>query len=98
MSKVITCSIDLNKIDKTKIKPHANGAKYYSFVVDENQTPDKFGNTHSVYDNQTKEERAAKVKKNYLGNGKVFEFGTRPATQTAPQTNPSPETIDDLPF
>lgn len=71
MAKIISASIDLNKIDKTRIKPHANGAKYYNIQIFLNDTADNYGNTVSIADNQTKEERDSKAKKNYLGNGKV---------------------------
>jgi hypothetical protein len=103
---MIVVSIDLTKIDKSKIVAGKNGQKYYSLVVDELRTPDKYDNTHTVYQNQTKDERAAKTAKVYIGNGKEFKFNqqTAPqqqvAPQQAPQTNPnhSQQAIDDLPF
>jgi len=42
---MINISIDLNKIDKSKIKKHTNGADYYSLTVDTLKETDKFGNT-----------------------------------------------------
>ena len=103
---MINISIDLNKIDKSKIKKHTNGANYYSLTVDTLKETDKFGNTHCVYESQTKEEREAKTKRNYIGNGKEFKFGNTNQQQAQssqplpPQNNFSvnPETIDDLPF
>jgi hypothetical protein len=103
---MIVVSIDLTKIDKSKIVEGKNGQKYYSLVVDEVRTPDKFNNTHTVYQNQTKEERTDKVAKVYIGNGKEFKFNQQSAPQQqvapqqAPQTNPnhSQQAIDDLPF
>ena len=102
---MIVVSIDLTKIDKSKIVEGKNGQKYYSLVVDELRTPDKYDNTHTVYQNQTKDERAAKAPKVYIGNGKEFKFNqqTAPqqqAQQSAPQTNPlhSQDMIDSLPF
>lgn len=99
----IQISIDLNKIDKSKIKPHKNGAKYYAITVDEKQMPDQYGNTHTVYDTQSKEERSAKANKNYLGSGREYVFGGNKQAANAPQQpqnpiNQTPETIDDLPF
>jgi hypothetical protein len=101
---MIVVSIDLAKIDKSKIVEGKNGQKYYSLVVDELRTPDKYNNTHTVYQNQTKDERTDKVAKVYIGNGKEFKFNQQTAPQqpqqTAPQTNPlhSQSSIDSLPF
>jgi hypothetical protein len=86
MGSIINISIDLNKIDKSRIKQHTNGAKYYAMTVDTKREPDQFGNTHTVYDSPTKEEREAKTPKNYLGSGKEFVFGgQQAAAQSAPQ-------------
>ena len=102
---MIVVKIDLKKIDKSKIVIGKDGQNYYSFVVDELRTPDKYDNTHTVYQNQSKEERAAKTAKVYIGNGKEFKFNQQSAPQqqvqqSAPVTNPlhSQSAIDDLPF
>lgn len=98
---MINISIDVKKISKDKLKAHANGASYLSLTVDKLKEVDKFGNTHCVYESQTKEERERKEKRNYLGNGKEIVFkGQEPAkeSQQTQNFNPSPETIDDLPF
>jgi len=106
---MINISIDLTKIDKSRIKEHKNGSKYYNLTVDEKREPDQFGNTHTVYQTPTKEEREAKAPKVYIGSGKEFKFNnqqqTAPAQQAqpsnynnAPAFTPNPETIDDLPF
>ena len=100
---MIKISIDLNKINKAKIKAHTNGAKYYDIIVDTRQTPDNYGNTHTVYEGMTKEEREAKTPKNYIGNGKEYTFGNNnaPATATvhANKQVPPPVVEDDtLPF
>lgn len=107
---MIKISIDLNKITKSKIKSHTNGAKYYDIIVDTRQTPDNYGNTHTVYEGMTKEEREARTPKNYIGSGKEYTFGNNNAPATATATvhanASSPQTIphgakpidDDLPF
>lgn len=103
---MIVVKIDLTKIDKSKIVEGKNGQKYYSFVVEELRTPDKYEQTHTVYQNQSKKERTDKVAKVYIGNGKEFKFNQQSAPQQqvapqqAPQTNPnhSQQAIDDLPF
>lgn len=98
---MINISIDLSKIDKSRIKEGKNGAKYYNLTVDKKQSPDQFGNDHTVYNTPTKEEREAKTPKSYVGSGKEFVFGNRqqnaPAANTPPPTTNS-QVIDDLPF
>jgi len=70
--KVIACTIDLMKIDKSKIKEHSNGAKYYPITVILNDEPDKYGQDAAIANGQTKEEREAKTKQTYIGNGKTI--------------------------
>lgn len=99
MSK-IEISIDLNKIDKSKIKQHSNGAKYYSITVEKKREPDQYGNTHTVYDRQSKEQREARENKNYLGSGKEFTWGNN-GNNNNQQSAPPPQSnvnTSDLPF
>lgn len=77
MAEILSVSIDLNKIDKSKIQTHdkngnpfKNGAKYYNLQIFVNDDIDQYGNNVGVCDTQTKEQREAKEKKVYLGNGK----------------------------
>ena len=99
---MITISIDLTKVDKSKIVEGKNGQKYYNITVDRLMQPDKFGNTHTVYQSQSKDERAAKVQKVYLGNGKEWVFeqkNSTPAASQMPEPEPEMPTWDDgLPF
>lgn len=67
MSTLISGSIDLTKIDKSKLKD----GKYLNVQISVNDTTDNYGNNVSITVNQTKEEREAKEKKTYLGNAKV---------------------------
>ena len=76
MGAIINVSIDLNKIDKNKIKSHANGAKYYQLTINVADKSDQYGNDVSVTEPQSKEERMAKKKKQYLGSGKVVWSAT----------------------
>ena len=92
---MITISIDLSKIDKSRIIEGKNGAKYYNLTVDKTRNPDRFGNTHAVYQSQTKEERADKKEKVYLGNGKEWIFN-KVQTVEAEEVENEPE--NDLPF
>lgn len=97
---IANVSIDLKKIDKARIKPHANGAQYYSMDIMINDTKDQYGQDVSVTEGQTKEERLAKVKKNYLGNGKVVFKKDGESVSQPPITNAGNGMSDDnnLPF
>ena len=75
MSKLLTGSIDLNKIDRSKIvstnkdgKPFENGAKYLNVVIWINDEADQYGNNASIQISQSKEEREAGAKSIYIGN------------------------------
>ncbi len=67
MSTLISGSIDLSKVDKSKLKD----GKYLNVQISVNDTTDNYGNNVAITVNQTKEEREAKEKKTYLGNAKV---------------------------
>lgn len=72
MALIANVSIDLNKIDKTKIIEGKKGGKYYNMTVTLNDEKDQYGNDIAVTDSQTREQRDAKEKKTYLGNGRVI--------------------------
>lgn len=79
---MIVSSICLTDIPKEKITTGKNGKKYISIVTDNRREPDQYGNTHTVYINQSKEERESKQTKQYVGNGKEYLFNN---TTSAPQ-------------
>jgi len=100
MSKLLTGSIDLNKIDKTKIVDRdkdgnlfQNGAKYLNVVVWINDEADRYGNTASIQISQSKEEREAGAKAIYIGNLKEPQGRTNEPTSTR-----TASVADDLPF
>ena len=97
---IANVSIDMTKIDKTKIKQHANRSKYYSIDIIIADTPNNYGQDVSVKQGQTKEDREAKTKPTYLGNGKVVfrkePEGTASATSSTPPS--SNEIESELPF
>ena len=97
MSKIIAASVDLTKIDKTRITLGKNGAKYYNISIILNDEKDTYGNDCAITEGQTKEERAAKTKAKYIGNGKVV-YDSVKGVQTASQPNFSTSANDDLPF
>ena len=67
MSAIISGSIDLTKINKSKL---ING-KYLNIQISVNENTDQYGNNVGITIGQTKEEREAKSKKTYIGNAKV---------------------------
>ena len=91
MSTVISVRLQLDKIDKTKIVVGEKG-KYLNITVAERKETDQYGNTHTVYIQQSKEEREAKADKIYMGSGKAYEF----ESQTKNLVPGSED--DDLPF
>lgn len=99
MSEILSGSIDLSKIDKSKIVEGKNGAKYYNIQVVINDTEDNYKNIASIQTNQTKEEREAKAAKVYLGNLKSVWKGE--SKKEAPKNQQTPQPINDgsdLPF
>lgn len=106
MSAIISFSICLTDIDKSKItKSERNGKQYLNLTASVNDETNTYGQNVSIYHSQSKEERESKVNRIYLGNGKVvFENGgVKVANQqpAQPQSNPGalPDGEEsDLPF
>jgi hypothetical protein len=112
MSSLINLSIRVDQLPKEKFvkgkTKTVNGKEvtpvYYNLTVSVNDDTNDWGQNVSAFDSQTKEEREAKKKKDYIGNGKVIwtdgscvraeqkEDGKVLATPT--QADP----VDDLPF
>ncbi len=69
MSALVNFSIDLNKVPKTAVTSK-NGKAYLNLTMSVNDET-KFGNNTGVFIRQTKEQRDAKDKKEYIGNGQV---------------------------
>lgn len=104
MALIISGSIDLNKIDKSKIKttdkngnPFKNGAKYYEVNILVNDEIDQYNNNVQITDAQTKEQRTAKEKRNFIGNGRVVWRDDSKPEQTE-NASSAKESTDDLPF
>jgi hypothetical protein len=55
-------------------KEAKNGKNYANVATDFLKQPDDKGNTHTVWNNQSQEERAEKAKKNYCGRGKQVSY------------------------
>lgn len=92
MSQVMSLSICVSDIDKTKLTVGKNGKLYCAITVGVNDEKNQFGNDVAAWEQQTKEEREAKADRKYLGNGEVVwdsVKGSRIATK---------EEGDKLPF
>jgi hypothetical protein len=71
MATILSASLNVAKIDKTKLIQGKTG-QFLNVTITINDEADKFGNNASIFESQSKEEREAKTPKNYLGNGKVI--------------------------
>ncbi len=79
---IINLSINLEKIDKSKIIEGKKG-KYLNVTIARNKDgEDQYGNTHYAFISQSKEERTSGQDKTYLGNGKEFVFDNAPTPAT----------------
>lgn len=100
---MIVANLDLTAMKESGkiVKNEKNGRSYINVVIDERRNPDNYGNDHTVYVSQTKEERDAKAEKKYCGSGKKFVFNNQQSQQQAQQQNqvpPAEEDGDDLPW
>jgi hypothetical protein len=93
---IIAASIDVSKIDKSKIVAGKKG-RYYNIDIIVGDEPNQFGQQVSIIEKQTPEQRKAKDKKKYLGNGKIV-FKKDAETGSNPQNEPIQDSNDDLPF
>ena len=96
MGKIINIKVDVTKLNKDKLFKGEKGT-YANLTVAENMDGEsKYGDTHYIYESQSKEEREAKTPKNYVGNGKEFVFnGTASVETTTVGTTTSDS---DIPF
>lgn len=102
MAQLISASIDVSKISKGKLIEGAKG-KYLNITISINDEVDQYGNQVGIYESQSKEERDAKEKKNYLGNGKIAwtsDGGTAQKPEASKPVPPKAQVEDDdsLPF
>ena len=95
--EILSISIDLNKIQKSKIIPGKNGAKYYNLTLIVNDDFDKYNNNIQVIEPQTKEQREAKEKREFIGNGRRLYAEKAKENKNEPETQGS-ASDDDLPF
>lgn len=95
-------SICVSDIPKSEIKKADNGKLYMNIVVQKMKKVDNYDNDLTVYMSQTKEERAAKVEKCYIGKGRTYEFTEGTSQQpTQEEIESAPAVSEDdsgLPF
>lgn len=91
---LINLDIDLTMLTKDKIQEGTNGHKYIKLTVGTMRQPDKYGNDLTVWVAQTKDERAAKADRLYVGKGKTF--GNKQEQPSIPIVNGGLK--GDLPF
>jgi hypothetical protein len=102
MAQLFSASLDVSKISKDKLVKGEKG-NYLNITISINDEEDNYGNVLTITESQTKEEREAKAKKNYLANGKLVwsSDGGSTAKQGGSKPAPAPEAsveIQDLPF
>ena len=100
MARIINASINLAKVGKDKITVTERG-KYLNISIVLSDEADRYGYDTAITLNQSKEERDAKEKKVYIGNGKtVWRNDSEPATRAnSSNTHIPPMHADDgLPF
>lgn len=103
MSKLFSGSICLTDIIENAKKQHSsfvksqtNGKVYCNILIWENDGTDKYGNTHSMQLNSSKEKKETEERV-YIGNAKPIERKEpQPITQNDVKT--FTEDINDLPF
>ena len=97
MAQLVAVSIDLTKIDKSRIVEGAKGGKYVNLTLSINDEEDQYGNNVSLWQSQTKEEREAKENRLFLGNGKSLWSDSDKGSK-ASKSSKKEEIHDDLPF
>lgn len=93
---LINLSICLTDLPKDKIKQAANGKKYINLVCASRKEISQYGETHTLYVSQTKDEREAGAQTQYVGAGK--EYAPQPVTAESIDNMPVADVHDDLPF
>ena len=98
---ILSGSINLSAIDKTKVVTAKNGNQYLNITL-MIQNGSQYGNNIWITQSQSKEERESKQKSNSLGNGSVRWIGgditvAERNEVTNTEQNPQRQEVD-LPF
>ena len=100
MKQMISLSIDLSKIDRSRIVAGKNGtSKYYGVTVLIEDVPDQYNKNCKVWQEQTKEERDSKAQKIFIGGGKTIwtEQPQQQNYQQQQQNNFTPPPVQNYP-
>ena len=102
MAQLLSGSICLSDLDKSKLQKGKNGKVYLNMTISINNEFSQYGTNAGISIQQTQEEREAKEKKTYIGNAKtVWADGMQAKPEKATQaanTAATKEETDDLPF
>ena len=93
---LINISVCLSDLPKDKIKQAANGKKYINLVCASRKEVSQYGETHTVFVSQTKDEREANEAVIYVGSGK--EYIQQAVTPENVENMRQAQNHDDLPF
>ena len=94
---LINAKIDVTKLTKSKLYKGEKGTYANIVIADLKGGEDDYGNTHTIYEAQSKEEREAGTDRVYLGSGKMFTFNGNGSAKS--ESTPEPVGIDDdIPF
>ena len=94
---IINAKIDVTKLTKSKLYKGEKGTYANIVIADLKGGEDDYGNTHTVFEAQSKEEREAGAERVYLGSGKMFTFNGNANAKSESE----PELVgidDDIPF
>lgn len=97
MSHLIKLSVDVSKIDKSKLFQGKKGT-YLDLIVSVSDEVNEHGNNVSCWEGQTREERESKANRNFLGNGRVIWTDDTSAEVPSADVMDAAEEEDDLPF
>ena len=91
--------VDASKLDKSAFFKGAKGT-YFDLVLWENDSPDEWGNTHSVKQDMGKDRKGERTP--YVGNAKPFGHGStqsQPSSQAHQKPRAQQDDEDDsIPF
>ena len=96
MASMLELSLRVDQLPKEKFVKGKNGAVYYKMTVSVSDETNQWGQNVAAWDAQSKEEREAGSKRQYVGNGKVFwTNGEISAADRVDQEQPQAELQDD---
>tara|TARA_Y100000114_G_scaffold154731_1_gene177365 strand:+ start:2261 stop:2545 length:285 start_codon:yes stop_codon:yes gene_type:complete len=94
MASTLSVSIDVKKIDKSKLYK----GQYLNLTVGVRDSINDYDQNVSLWYSQTKEERESKLDKKFIGNGKVVWTDNVIKTSQDIKSNLEPEVTSELEF